>query len=182
MDDQDSYGDGYGDDPTPTDPYPDAPAGKGINGVSDLARLSAIADTDTRRGVVLAIDGVPGRENVQLRFQVGDLNGEKLRRWQQVAGKRRRDKDVDGFLFNSLLIANTCEGILVGGDEMRDADGDPITFRTTELMREMGVPTADQAARRFIGSDGVIGSMSERIMAEAGFGATVDPDPTSERG
>jgi len=159
--------------------YPEAPAGAGQEGTSDLDRLTAIADTETGRTIALPIPDVNGRQNVTLRLQVGTITGALLQRLQKAA--RRGRKETDGFLFNAILIGTVCEEIMVAGKTMHDPDGDPYTFRSADLLdrltRQGEKPiTAAEAARRFIGSDGVIGSLSAKVLEEAGFGADLDAD------
>lgn len=173
----------YDDHDRPDDVQPpahlDAPAGGGIDDTSDLARLTHIAAESTDRTIDLPIPDVPGREGVRLRFQVGTLTGGQLRRWQKTA-TRGRNKDVDGFVFNSLLVAELCTAITVAGQMMRDDDGDPYTFRSADLIAKVGASTAAEAASRFIGSDGVIGSLTSTVLDAAGFGGDLEPDPTGE--
>lgn len=160
-----------------SDPYPDAPAGAGIDGTSDLDRLRYVTDKKTSRTVDFPVPRVPGRENVTLRMQVGGLTGGRLQSWQKTARRRRRD-EADGFLFNSLVVANQCEAILINGRVMHDPDGDPYTFRSADFIHQIGVQTAAEAAVKFVGSDGVIASLSQAVLEEAGFGSEDDLDPT----
>ncbi|RIJ76616.1 hypothetical protein D1871_11120 [Nakamurella silvestris] len=147
-----------------------APAEPKRSILSDLDRLTQIAEIETSRTVTLPINGVKGREGVALVVQVGTVENDRLTKMRVKAAGGKKDGDMNVAYWHSLILATYTEQIVIEGKPLLDDEGDPITFTTKAFQDALDVETAAEAAKRFISLDGKIIGLGVKLLAEAGFG------------
>ena len=148
-----------------------------VEGVaSDLTRLKADLESETRTDVLLA---VPGRPLYSARFRT-DVSGDEIDRWRKSAKSKRHVDGIDSVKFAGLILANTCLEVIRDGEVLTDSEGDPITFRSVELWKgTLEAATAASGVLKFYGRDGHANAASNTVLGESGWGEDLLPlDPT----
>ncbi len=137
---------------------------------------STIATKVSRKDVFI---NVPERPRVTLRISP-NVNQAQVRKWRKEAGEETKN-GMDATKFASLVIGNTCTGVIFGDEDVRDDDGFAITFGHDQMLAMTNTtrPIPD-AVRAFFGLDPHVEAAALAILDAAGFGDTIEPneDPT----
>lgn len=117
--------------------------------------------------------------SVELEFSK-NITTQELNRFQKAAKAKRRGDEVDAGKASALILAAKSVAVWIGGKQLVDDDGEPITLRSEEMLSITGSHTAADGVRRLLG-DGGTTSMSDSLIGDAGFGDSVDDagNPTS---
>lgn len=144
-----------------------------------LDRLREVIEKEVEHDSI-QID-VKERDGVSVVFSP-NINQEQLTRWRRQAGDRTKD-GLNFLKFAGVIVMNTTEQILIGGEGVTDDDGNYLTFASQEIldMVEMDRPS-HEAVRRFWGSDAHLQATSLKILESAGWGeeAEVEENPTKD--
>lgn len=123
---------------------------------------------------------VPERPNVKLIISP-NITQNQLRSWRRQAGEDTKS-GMDALRFACLVVGHTTRGIMFNDEEVRDADGNELTF-ASDLILEMTETTRPQpdCVRAFFGVDPHVESAAVAILEAAGYSDTVDTeDPMKE--
>lgn len=94
------------------------------------------------------------------RTEVNDLT----RRAEQAV-KRKQP-----YFLDAAILAKFNESLEFDGERLLDDAGEPMTFRSEELLELLGGATsASDAVRKVYGSDGIVSAVTERLMRAAGY-------------
>lgn len=163
-------------DQLPTDPDDDAYAA--VPGPPAASPLAALAADVQRIVATPELIRHPSLPDYVMEFRT-DLDTNELAKWDAIASKGRGKSGADRRLVFALTIAGTNTRILHNGEVVTNSDGRPVTFRDKELQETLGVTTGAAAAGRFIGSDGPMASIANRILEASGYGEEAESvDPT----
>lgn len=135
---------------------------------------------------------VPTRPGYHVTFR-RDFTADDIRQWRTRSKSRRARRartddgdNLDEIKFAAMVVVSTCTGIVRRGTTVYDDAGDPMTFRSDELLAMY--PEANgqttQAARLFYASDAYLSAAAEAVLIEAGWGSTLEDageDPTPAR-
>ena len=135
---------------------------------------------------------VPTRPGYHVTFR-RDFTADDIRQWRARSKSRRARRartddgdNLDEIKFAAMVVVSTCTGIVRRGTAVYDDAGDPMTFRSDELLAMY--PEANgqttQAARLFYASDAYLSAAAEAVLIEAGWGSTLEDageDPTPAR-
>jgi hypothetical protein len=138
---------------------------------------SAIKRKVERQNVHLS---VPERPNVKLIISP-NITQNQLRSWRRQAGEETKN-GMDALRFACLVVGHTTRGILFNDEEVRDDDGNELTF-ASDLILQMTETTRPQpdCVRAFFGVDPHVESAAVAILEAAGYSDTVDTeDPMRE--
>lgn len=128
---------------------------------------------------------VPGRKGLKVRFHTR-MTQEQRKGWQSRARTKKRrlgaEPEVDDMLFGLLVIANTCEAILVDDVEATDVEGTPLTFAHRQVWEMVGADDPQDAIRRFYGVDAHVLLTSGEILLASGFDDDLSEDEGPTRG
>ncbi len=180
----------FGDD-DPDDDDPDAPAGGGVflpkndptrMSVSPLDELrDMVTQTVRREDIVLPVTTRPG---MSIRFDV-NIDMERVQHFRKRSENKRRKDEHDPLKYSCLLIANQAVAFLLRGQEVPGRDGEPISFRSREVLAWTGAHDVPGAVRALFSSDGHLLAVSNELMRAAGYtgdvesGDDFEEDPTS---
>ena len=161
----------------------DSPDSRFAGLASDLATLKddlakevvkepVFIDVQTRAGYVAQFDPT--------------FSGAQIEGWRKRSQDRSKVDGVDSVKLAGLVLANTSTGLFKDGRQLRDADGDPLTFRHVALLEATGAGrNAVAAVRAFYGDDAHMSAHSEQVLVASGWGeaatttdAIVDPTQT----
>lgn len=174
------------DDPSLDD---DTFAGTDADGSPDLA----VTDLDRLRQEVAAelADEAHRLDNITLEVASRpgyavvldpNIDAELLGAWEKKAASRGWLRGVDPIKLACTALANQTRGIRRNGVTIRDADGEPWTFRHRELLETLGVRQGREGVRALYGRDALLLQHYEELMATAGLEDTVgggeDEGPT----
>lgn len=143
-----------------------------------LSQLSAAIKRKVERPNVHLT--VPERPNVKLIISP-NITQNQLRSWRKNAGEDTKS-GMDALRFACLVVGHTTRGIMFNDEEVRDADGNELTF-ASDLILEMTETTRPQpdCVRAFFGVDPHVESAAVAILEAAGYSDTVDTeDPMRE--
>lgn len=120
----------------------------------------------------------PDDPSIELVLRV-PVDGVEVDRIRSAAERADKGKALNVH-FSRALLAGCCESILIDKEPLT-VDGEPVTFTSPALHGALGVVTGKDAVFKVLGSDGTITSMANRLMEEAGYGASdeVGEDPTA---
>lgn len=165
-------------EPDDVDPDEGAPAA-GV--VTDLDRL--LADVEQYEPEPFRITH-PLLEQYTLVFR-SDLAFEEIDGWRKKAvikrGRNGQADEVDAAKASALIIAGSCTGIYLDGQPVTDSKGNTVSFRNAEFQDKLGCNrNAANAARKFLLKDSALGTISNKVVDESGYGDDVEeaPDPT----
>lgn len=189
MTEQQTYG-GYTDDTTAlaTDAKPDQANPQQARKSSPLEDLKAAIKAKTLRNLkTYQVDGYDF--DIKLRFNAY-ISADEFKSFQrQASGAKNRKarragsdgSDIDQFKLFAAILQEKSEAIILNDDEVRDADGDPLTLRSDEFIQfvkdsDIGqdVNTTAEAIEAFLTAGEMI-KLGESIATEAGFGGEVEP-------
>lgn len=164
--------------PPVPDPDLDGAPGDGTEVASSpLASLAAELGAELG-GDTTEVD-VPMRPGWQVRLSTS-IAYEELASWRKRAGDRSMPGGVNELRLACIMLGNQGRAILRDGQPVT-AEGEPLTFRSPELQRMLGVDRAVDAVRKFYGRDGHVTKAARELLAAAGYGddpGEVPPDPT----
>ena len=123
---------------------------------------------------------VPERPNVKLIISP-NITQNQLRSWRRQAGEDSKN-GMDALRFACLVVGHTTRGIMFNDEEVRDEDGNELTF-ASDLILQMTETTRPQpdCVRAFFGVDPHVESAAVAILEAAGYSDTVDTeDPMKE--
>lgn len=141
-----------------------------------LDQLSAAVRRKVERPQVLL--AVPERPNVKLIISP-NISQNQVRNWRKSAGEDSKN-GMDALRFACLVVGSTTVGMMFNDEEVRDPDGNELTF-ASDLILEMTETTRPQpdCVRAFFGVDPHVESAAVAILEAAGYSDTVDTeDPT----
>ena len=143
-----------------------------------LDQLSAAIKRKVERPVVYL--NVPERPHVKLIISP-NITQHQIRSWRKAAGEETK-AGMDALRFACLVVGSTTRGIMFNDEEVRDADGNELTF-ASDLILQMTETTRPQpdCVRAFFGVDPHVESAAVAILEAAGYSDTVDTeDPMKE--
>lgn len=112
---------------------------------------------------------IPDRPGVSVVFSP-NVSEPDLKLWRKQAGDGKKD-GMDFLKFSTVIIGQTCEAILFGGEEVTDSEGNSLNFASREILdmvdEEAPIPNG---IRRFWGSDPHLQASALKILDEAGWG------------
>jgi len=150
---------------------------KAENAETLLQKLTSTIETKVSRSDVFI--EVPERPRVSLRISP-NVSQSQVRKWRKEAGDETKN-GMDATKFASLVIGNTCTGVILGDEEVRDDEGYPITFGHDAIMKMTNTtrPIPD-AVRAFFAIDPHVEAAALAILDAAGYGDTIEAneDPT----
>src|SRR5262245_15713838 len=104
--------------------------GVDVEPASDLDLIRAELTADVAAPPVLL--DVPGRPGYQVRYST-EIDAERVAGWEKRAKDKTWSSGTNGLRVTCILLASNCLAILRQGVEVRDGDGEPLTFRSPEL-------------------------------------------------
>ena len=123
---------------------------------------------------------VPERPDVKLIISP-NITQNQIRSWRKSAGEETK-AGMDALRFACMVVGSTTQGMLFGGEEVHDEDGNELTFASSFIMgmTETTRPQPD-CVRAFFGVDPHVESAAVAILEAAGYSDTVDTeDPMKE--
>jgi hypothetical protein len=170
-------------DDTPESSLGDIEVGTPRNGNSDISTLdeptllsrlkSSLSQKVERASVLLE---VPERPEMAIRYSP-NISQHQLKAWRRNSGADRKD-GLDGVRFSCHVLANTCTGILIDGQEVTD-NGHPVTFSHEVVMQMVGAPKVFDCVLKVYGLDPHVEAAAIAILDAAGFNDSVEQvDPT----
>jgi hypothetical protein len=141
-----------------------------------LEQLSAAVRRKIERPQVLL--AVPERPNIKLIISP-NISQNQVRNWRKSAGEDSKN-GMDALRFACLVVGSTTVGMLFNDEEVKDPDGNELTF-ASDLILEMTETTRPQpdCVRAFFGVDPHVESAAVAILEAAGYSDTVaTEDPT----
>ncbi len=138
----------------------------------EVVKEPVFIDVQTRPGYIAVFDPT--------------FSGAQIEGWRKRSQDRTKVDGVDPVKLAGLILANTSVGLYKDGRQLRDADGDPLTFRHIALLEATGAGrNAVAAVRTFYGDDAHLSAHSEQVLVASGWGepatttdAIVDPTQT----
>lgn len=143
-----------------------------------LDQLSLAIRKKVERPIVYL--SVPERPNVKLIISP-NITQHQIRSWRKSAGEDTK-AGMDALRFACMVVGSTTRGIMFNDEEVRDADGNELTF-ASDLILQMTETTRPQpdCVRAFFGVDPHVESAAVAILEAAGYSDTVDTeDPMKE--
>lgn len=121
---------------------------------------------------------VPERKGVSIQVSP-NIKHPEMNKWRRQAGSDSKN-GFDSLKFSCIVIAQTCTGIFVDGEEITTESGDPVSFASAEVMEMVGAsrPIPDCVLAMY-GVDPHVEAAAVKIMELAGWGEGVDEvDPS----
>lgn len=149
--------------------------GAGDATVTDLDIIEAeLAGDIAAEPLPLEVFGRPG----YVCFYRRDVSGPELERWRKQA--KRGKKEPDNVHLAGLIVVGCLERIERRGEPVTDPEGDLLKFSSPYMQRiQKNAPSAVEAARRFLGTDGYLSAQAEAILDAAGWGSdALEADPS----
>jgi hypothetical protein len=143
-----------------------------------LDQLTAVVKRKVERAQVLM--AIPERPNVKLIISP-NITQNQIRNWRKSAGEDTK-AGMDALRFACLVVGSTTVGMMFDDEEVKDADGNELTF-ASDIILEMTETTRPQpdCVRAFFGVDPHVESAAVAILEAAGYSDTVDTeDPMKE--
>jgi hypothetical protein len=170
-----TFGDDGGDDIVITK---DVDGGDDIVNAGDepslLAQLKNTLAKDVRRTDILV--EVPERKKMIIRYSP-NITQHQIRAWRRGSGDNRKE-GMDAVRFACHVLANTCTGILINGQEVTE-NGEPVTFSHETVMQMVGAARVFDCVRAVYGLDPHVEAAALAVLDAAGFNDDVEQvDPT----
>lgn len=147
-----------------------------VDDVSDLDLLGRdLAEKVTAEVTTLP---VPTRNGYSVRYST-DIGQGELDAWRKRSKDKRRTDGVASERFAALILANKATAIVRAGRELTE-DGEPLTFRSSEVLALVHAQSAADAVAKFYGGDAYVDQAARSLLSEAGWGDDVltDEGPT----
>jgi hypothetical protein len=139
-----------------------------------LAQLKNALAKDVRRTDILV--EVPERKNMIIRYSP-NITQHQIRAWRRGSGDSRKE-GMDAVRFACHVLANTCTGILINGQEVTE-NGEPVTFSHEIVMQMVGATRVFDCVRAVYGLDPHVEAAALAVLDAAGFNDDVEQvDPT----
>jgi len=154
-----------------------AKAGTPSNEPSLLAQLKSALSKDVKREEIMI--EVPERPGLVIRFSP-NITQHMIKSWRRASGEDKKG-GMDAIRFASHVLANTCTGMLLNGQEITE-NGDPVTFNHETVMKMVGASRVFDCVREVYGLDPHIEAAALAILDASGFNddvERVDPTKTS---
>lgn len=125
---------------------------------------------------------VKAHAGVKVRYDI-NIDADTMNKWRR-RWTNKRTQDIDILRFSCTVVASQAQQIIFRGQEPHDSDGHPLTFRSRDVARMVGVQH-DQPAmvvQKFFKHDPHIIATSNVIMEQAGYSMDEDDllDPTND--
>lgn len=122
---------------------------------------------------------VPERENYEVEY-VTFVDYDQLQQWVKKSSDAKSVGGMNELRFATTVLANTCRAIFRDGERI-EHDGDPVTFRSDELMDILGTFDHTTTIRTFYGLDGHVIATGRQVLVDAGYGnmGLTEGNPTS---
>lgn len=155
-----------------------APKNQAFDGPQDeptlLAALKSSLSKKVARTEILL--EVPERPDMVVRYSP-NITQHQVKQWRKNSGEGRKE-GLDGVRFSCHVLANTCTGILLHGQEVTE-NGFPVTFSHESVMQMLGVGKVFDCVRETYGLDPHVEAAAIAVLDAAGFNDSVDQvDPT----
>jgi hypothetical protein len=139
-----------------------------------LARLkSSLAKKVARESILLE---VPERPEMVVRYSP-NITQHQVKQWRKNSGSDRKE-GMDSVRFSCHVLANTCTGLLIDGQEVTE-NGVPMTFSYEAVMSMLGVSRVFDCVREMYGLDPHVEAAAIAVLDAAGFNDSVEQvDPT----
>ena len=117
---------------------------------------------------------VPERPNLTVRFSP-NIRQEQIAEWRKRAGDGTK-KGMSTTHFSCLIIANTCTGIYLNGEEVLDEAGNPVVFSSETMISMTGTARVVEAIRSVYAVDPHVDMTALKILEAAGYGDDLDAE------
>lgn len=139
-----------------------------------LAALKSTLSKDVKREDVLI--EVPERPGLVVRFSP-NITQHQIKSWRRGSGEDKKG-GMDAVRFASHVLANTCTGMVLNGQEITE-NGDPVTFSHETVMKMVGAHRVFDCVREVYGLDPHIEAAALAVLDASGFNDDVERvDPT----
>lgn len=142
-----------------------------------LAQLKGTLSQQVKRKDVFI--EVPERPGLVIRYSP-NITQHQIKSWRRNSGEDKKG-GMDGVRFSCHVLANTCTGFLLNGNEITEG-GDSVTFNHEVIMKMVGADRVFDCVREVYGLDPHIESAALAILDAAGYNddvERVDPTKTS---
>lgn len=122
---------------------------------------------------------VPKRPGVTLVISP-NISQAEVKQWRRKAGENpKTGVGFDPNKFAAVIIASTCRGIFLDGEEVTTDEGDPVTFATPFVKEWMDAFDPFDAVKKMYGLDPHMEAAAGAILDASGYGDEVNVvDPT----
>lgn len=142
-----------------------------------LSQLKATLAKEVKREDILV--EVPERPGLVVRFSP-NVTQHQIKSWRRASGEDKKG-GMDAVRFASHVLANTCTGLILNGQEITE-NGDPVTFSHDTVMKMVGAHRVFDCVREVYGLDPHIEAAALAVLDASGFNddvERVDPTKTS---
>lgn len=142
-----------------------------------LSQLKATLAKEVKREDILV--EVPERPGLVVRF-TPNVSQHQIKSWRRASGEEKKG-GMDAVRFASHVLANTCTGMILNGQEITE-NGDPVTFSHETVMKMVGAHRVFDCVREVYGLDPHIEAAALAVLDASGFNddvERVDPTKTS---
>jgi len=120
---------------------------------------------------------VPERPSMAIRFSP-NITQHQMRAWRRNAGEETK-AGLDSVKFACYVLANTCTGILINNEVVKDDEGNELLFGDEPIIQMVGASTVSEAIKAIFVIEPHIEGAALAVMEAAGFSDTVEQvDPT----
>lgn len=120
---------------------------------------------------------VPKRPGVTILISP-NLDQPDLKKWRRQAGEGTK-KDFDANKFARIIVAQTCRGFFLDGEEVLDEDDNPVTFASPFVIEWLDAFDPHDAVKKLYVLDPHLEAAAGAILDQAGYGDEVNVvDPT----
>lgn len=159
--------------------HPSAPPTLDELDVTELTELEQLGvELSQKIDIPIVTLPVQTRPGYAVRFST-DLSQADLDAFRKKARDKRRQDGIASERFASLILASKAVAIVRGGREVT-SDGEPVTFRSRELLQILHAASATDAVAKLYGADAAVDATARSLLSEAGWGddviAEVDAD------
>lgn len=145
-----------------------------------LQSLEKVLQEDTELDPIVI--PVKAHSEVKVRYDI-NIDADTMNKWRR-RWTNKKNQEMDILRFSCTVIASTAQQIIFKGQEPKDTDGYPLTFRSKDVARMVGVQH-DQPAmvvQKFFKHDPHIIATSNVILEQAGYSMDEDDllDPMND--
>ena len=115
---------------------------------------------------------VPERPRMLIRFSP-NITSEQLAEWRKRATIKRTDT-LNGNYFSALVLANTCEAIMMDNEDVLDDAGNLVTFRSPDMLASTKTSKVVECVRATYGIDPHVEAAAFKVLEAAGWGEEVE--------
>ena len=107
-----------------------------------------------------------------------NITQHQMRAWRRNAGEETK-AGLDSVKFACYVLANTCTGILINNEVVKDDEGNELLFGDEPIIQMVGASTVSEAIKAIFVIEPHIEGAALAVMEAAGFSDTVEQvDPT----